>query len=530
MNSAAFNWQLGSLIFVVLSTVILSILVIYHNRRNVSNQLFALLSLSFSIWAVINYFSINPPEFGSVLFWIRLVLFSAAPQAVLFAFFMRTFPSQNITWSKKLLVAFIVLLVVQMAMALSPLVFKETSIINGEVVPVAGNGIPFYALALLIFFGYGIFWLVKKTFSSRGEERSAMMIIFVSFATMVIFLLSFLFFAVVIFQNTTFIPYSHLFVLPFVIGVSYALTKKKFLNIKLIATEFLVGLLTVSLLTEAFLSGSLLNIIWKTFFSFGVAFLGVLLIRSVQREIDQREELEKVNLRLQELDKQKTEFLSIASHQMRTPLSIAKGYLELISDGAYGKPPKELLPILDNMDQSNEHLIKLIDEFLDISRIEQGRTKFIFTEHDLVDLINQAVAELSLKAKDNGLSIKWRSPSRAIKIMIDEEKIRHVVYNFVDNAIKYTPSGEVAVSLKQEDGGYTVRVTDTGIGFGKVDEANFFQKFYRGNNVKASNVTGTGLGLFVCLKFIEAHGGRVWAHSRGLGKGSEFGFWIPEKR
>ncbi len=233
------------------------------------------------------------------------------------------------------------------------------------------------------------------------------------------------------------------------------------------------------------------------------------------------------NLRLQELDKQKTEFLSIASHQLRTPLSIIKGYVELIKDGAYGEPSKELLETLGNIDETNERLVKLVEEFLDISRIEQGRTKFSFADHAIEDVVDSVIKELFERSKDKKLTLEWKRTEIGQSVM-DEEKIRHVVFNFVDNAIKYSEQGTIRVTATAEEGGIVVRVKDNGLGFNKEDEVNFFQKFYRGENVKTVNVGGTGLGLYVCRKFIENHGGRVWAKSEGLGKGGEFGFWIPK--
>ncbi|MFH1946747.1 MAG: HAMP domain-containing sensor histidine kinase [Candidatus Magasanikbacteria bacterium] len=240
-------------------------------------------------------------------------------------------------------------------------------------------------------------------------------------------------------------------------------------------------------------------------------------------------DLEKANLKLQELDRQKTEFLSIASHQLRTPLSIMKGYIELIEDGAFGKVAKPTVETLDKMNKSNERLVKLVDEFLDITRIEQGRTKFDFAKSDMNRLINSVVAELKERAQDKKLKIVWKPRFKNTNVMMDEEKVRHVVFNFIDNAIKYSTKGKIVVNLLKEKKKYIITVKDNGIGFDKNDEVNFFQKFYRGNNVKGTNVTGTGLGIYVCKKFIETHGGRVWAKSRGLGKGGEFGFWIPVK-
>ena len=261
-----------------------------------------------------------------------------------------------------------------------------------------------------------------------------------------------------------------------------------------------------------------------------------LLFRGIHSQVKRREEITKLadslkeaNIGLQELDKQKTEFLSIASHQLRTPLSILKGYIELIRDGAYGKVESKTMKALDDMNINNEHLVKLVDEFLDITRIEQGRAKYEFTTIDICGLIDRAMENFEVKAKQKKMEIRWACARSIKKVDCDSEKIHHVIFNFIDNALKYSDKGVIEVMFEEENGGVAVRVIDQGIGFEKQDEVNFYQKFYRGDNVKNTAVIGTGLGLYVCRKFIEAHNGRVWAHSDGLGKGSEFGFWIPLK-
>lgn len=331
-------------------------------------------------------------------------------------------------------------------------------------------------------------------------------------------------------------PFTYVTGLIFPLMLFYALGKHHLFGTKVIVTEILVGLAEFFMVMQIFFSQTIWDIIIRTIFSIIVAIIGVLLTKSVRKEIQRREEvttlahsLEKANLRLQELDRQKTDFLSIASHQLRTPLSILKGYIELIKDGGYGKPTKGIVETLDNMDSSNEHLIKLVDEFLNISRIEQGRTKFVFKIDDVFAVIEDVKKELYLRAKDKKIELVSSKRGIVPPVEMDAEKVRHVVFNFIDNAIKYSDAGKIITSLEAEDNGVTVRVCDKGFGFNKVDEANFFQKFYRGENVKNTNVTGTGLGLYVCRKFIEAHGGKVWAHSPGLGKGSEFGFWLPLK-
>ncbi len=330
-------------------------------------------------------------------------------------------------------------------------------------------------------------------------------------------------------------PFAYFAGLIFPVLLFYAVSKHHLLGGKMVLTEVLVGSACFVLLTEMFLARSTSELIIRILFALVIAMIGILLIISVRKEIQRREEitelahsLEKANLRLKELDQQKTEFLSIASHQLRTPLSVLNGYLELLKDGDYGKPTKGMIEVMENMEISNGHLVKLIDNFLDVARIEQGRTKFNFMSVDLCKLIAGVVEELRQRALDKGLKIDWQVKAcSTTKVSADEEKIRHVVFNFIDNAIKYSDSGVIKVFMYSEDGGFTIKIKDNGLGFGKVDQANFFQKFYRGENVKGVNVNGTGLGLYVCRKFIEAHNGKIWGHSQGLKKGSEFGFWLP---
>lgn len=239
--------------------------------------------------------------------------------------------------------------------------------------------------------------------------------------------------------------------------------------------------------------------------------------------------LQVANDKLRHLDELKTEFLSIASHQLRTPLSIIKGFTSLLDEGAYGEVNDEQKQIFHNIDESNERLIKLVDEFLNISRLEQGRTKYSFEEMDMVDLIDGVVGELNEKAHTKEVVIEYHKPEGFEKNIADAEKLRHAVYNYIDNAIKYTKDrSHIDVYLEEKNKGIQVHVKDEGVGLDAEDIKNLFQKFYRSPKV-LRDFQGTGLGLFVVRQFIEAHGGRVWVTSPGVDQGSEFFFWIPKK-
>lgn len=384
------------------------------------------------------------------------------------------------------------------------------------------------------FVGTGLFFVNLWRYYRKLKERALRVqvsYVFLAFAIVIFIGGSAYLFAYGI--DTKF-PFSYFSGLIFPVMLFYTVTRHHMLGLKVVLTEVFAGLTNSLVILQIFLSVTPMEIFLRVIFAILIAILSILLVRSVNKEVERREEvsrladsLETANAKLQELDKQKTEFLSIASHQLRTPLTVLKGYVELMQDGAYGKIGRELRKILKNLDSNNEHLIKLVDDFLDISRIEQGRTKFVFKPADLNKVLASAVEELREKALKKGLKITRQPEVSLKKFSFDEDKVRHVILNFVDNAVKYSDRGKITITTAKENGGVTLRVKDQGIGFDKVDEVNFYQKFFRGDNVKTIDVGGTGLGLYVCRKFVEAHQGRVWAKSRGLGQGSEFGFWVP---
>jgi len=508
-----------------------------RDRKSWTNRLFGMLAFLIDAYIVVNYISLHPPHSTAVsqLFWIRIVMFTCSFIGPVLLLLVSTFPGRVFSLKKKFFIPVLSLMIISAAASLSPLVFKSIEYPNGSPVPVPGPGIILFLLDFVGLFLVSFGVLIYKYHKAVDQEKSKLLLFLlgVLFTFTLMGVLTVI--AVVVLKTSSGVflgPISFVILSSF---VAFAIIKHGLFNIKVITTKILIGILWIVFFSRIFIYESVQQFTIDMVLFLVVFIFGIGLARSVEREVKQKDEasnlaksLEEANLRLQELDKQKTEFLSIASHQLRTPLSIMKGYLELIKDGGYGKVTKQTIKILDNMDESNEHLVKLVDEFLDISRIEQGRTKYNFEEFDINKMISSVVEELRKRAQDKGLDIKWPKPP-IVKIVADEEKVRHVVFNFIDNAIKYSEHGLVKVRVENDGVGLKVTVNDSGFGFEKKDEVNFYQKFYRGENVKHTNVTGTGLGLFVCRKFIEAHGGNVWAHSPGLGKGSEFGFWLPLK-
>jgi signal transduction histidine kinase len=232
---------------------------------------------------------------------------------------------------------------------------------------------------------------------------------------------------------------------------------------------------------------------------------------------------------LKRLDKAKSEFVSIASHQLRTPITAAKGYISMIMEGDYGRLPKNIAKPLDIVLKNNDRLIELINNLLNLSRIEGGRFIYEWTEVDLRDLINDVAAIITPQAKAKGLSVIVSLPDQPALIRADKEKMRQLVMNITDNSVKYTNKGSINLTLRKDPKAKTLiyTVKDTGIGIAASDLPFLFQKFTRGTGSSVMHTQGTGLGLYVAKKVAEEHKAKVWAESPGEGKGSTFTLEIP---
>ncbi len=251
----------------------------------------------------------------------------------------------------------------------------------------------------------------------------------------------------------------------------------------------------------------------------------------MEKEVEKAtRDLIKANVQLKKLDAAKSEFISIASHQLRTPLTVIKGYISMMLEGNFGALTKSEVESLEKVFLSNERLIQLVENLLNISRIESGRLQFDFQEVDLNKMVADMTEELSGNAKKKNLILQYKPPAKPLPLLkIDDEKIRQVVMNLIDNGIKYTKQGSVTVTLEQIGNKIKFCVADSGMGITPEDMANLFKKFSRGTGTSLIHTEGTGLGLFVARMMVEAHKGKIWAESQGEGKGSKFCFELPVK-
>jgi len=260
--------------------------------------------------------------------------------------------------------------------------------------------------------------------------------------------------------------------------------------------------------------------------------LSVQEVKDLNANLEQRidaatKELRASNAQLQRLDEAKDEFISMASHQLRTPLTSIKGYVSMLMEGDVGKVTDDQKHMLNEAFISSERMVRLIGDFLNVSRLQTG--KFIIDKHptDLSVVVAHEIESLESNVIARGLKFAYKKPKKMPLLELDENKIQQVIMNFADNAIYYSKDNSaIKVELKVDARSVEFTVKDTGIGVPEAEKAQLFSKFFRATNARKQRPDGTGVGLFLAKKVIDAHNGTIIFESKE-GKGSTFGFRLP---
>lgn len=315
--------------------------------------------------------------------------------------------------------------------------------------------------------------------------------------------------------------------------LAYMIVQFKMFNAKLLTTDALIWGLCILIGSEFFFVQNSVNYLLVGLTLATAMGFGLVLSRSVKREVAQRErlqilsdQLQKANTDLQDLSRFKTQLLSLASHQIKAPLAAIKGYISLMLEGGYGAVPENLAKPLGAMQHSADGLVDLVLSLLDLRKIEEGKMEYSFDRVDVAELVRDVVDELGMLAREKKLELTLEGADQPIYVRADRTKLKQVAQNLVDNSIKYTPTGSVNVVVKTEGHFVTCTVSDTGLGMAPALLPHLFDEFTRDQRVQRT-IRGTGLGLYIAKRIIEAHGGTVEAASAGEGLGSQFWFTLP---
>ena len=241
-------------------------------------------------------------------------------------------------------------------------------------------------------------------------------------------------------------------------------------------------------------------------------------------------QLQKTNEKLKVMDETKDEFISMASHQLRTPLTSVKGYLSMVLEGDAGELNDMQKKLLEQSFMSSQRMVYLIADLLNLSRLRTGKFIIETRPTNLAEVIESEVEQLKAVAAGRNLTLTYVKPKTFPLLMLDETKIRQVIMNFADNAIHYTPSGgKIDIAVKETKTSVEYSVTDNGIGIPPAEQHHLFNKFFRAKNAQKARPDGTGLGLFMAKKVIVAQGGAI-IFSSVENKGSTFGFTFSKEK
>jgi len=509
----------------IIAALGMGILIFANNPKGAIQRLFLLFTFLFSFWVVLDVvlWATNRPDVV-MLFWSLQILLEPLTYATAFYLYYY-FLHQR--WPGFRINVFITMLLVPLILFLpTPLNLEALALSSCEAIE--GPLAKYYTYIVHSILMIGIVVVAFRRIPKLATKKEKFTGFF--FGTgLIVFLLAFSSGNIISsFTDDWVISQYGLFGMPVFVGfIAYSIVKFQAFNIKLFATQVLVVAITALIGTRLFYSTTTTGTILSIITLIGFLISGFFLIRSVKREIEQREHIEKLAKDLEISNEQLSEFMSLATHEIRNPATFIKGFSAGALEGDLG----ELTPaVKDGMQKifirAND-IIHLGNQYLNKSKIELGQLKYEFAPVELGKLVADLAHEFEPAASQQSITITADiDKSQQYIVNADSGKIKEVVGNLIDNSIKYTKQGSVTVSISKDEKTVTVKIMDTGAGIPAEVIPQLFKKFSRADAEKA-NILGTGLGLYLAKTFVDAHHGRIWVESEGKDKGSTFFVTIP---
>ncbi len=520
--------------FALIPSLIIGLLIFLKNPKGLMNRILFAITFLFSVWVFSDVVLwANEKIDFQMFFWSLQVIIEPIIYALSLYFIYVFITKNDISLGKKFFISILLFPTLIFASTKFALVGFDLSNCDREVTegPITLFG---YLIEIIYVFWILIF-AIKSYFKAGIEMKKQIKDITLG---IIFFLLSLSFGNIIgSFTDNWTIGQIGLFGMPIFVGfLAYMIVRFNLFNIKIFITQILVfslGFLVLSILFIRHIENIQIVVTFTLVF---IITLGFILIKSVKKEIEQREKLqilsvnlEDANEKLQSLDKLKTEFLSLASHQLRSPLTAIIGYTSMLLDGSFGKISDKQKEAIDRVFQSSRHLSTTVEDLLNVSKIEQGGMQYVKVPFDFEKASGDLAKDLSVTAEKKGLKLTFETDGKSpYTVNGDMEKIRQVILNFIDNSIKYTKEGSINVLLSKNEGAIRLSIKDTGMGMTPEIKAKLFQKFARAEGGKM-NAGGSGLGLYLAKKIIEeGHNGKVGVDSEGMNKGSTFWMELQE--
>ena len=510
--------------------------VYFSNHRKPENTAWMLLNISTAIWSFGYFGMITSSDVATASLFNWVLHIGAILIPLFYLIFIIKLTKPSLSYKRPLFLTAVIAIIFLLKSASLDLV---RAVIPKEPFAFAPDAGPLYLYFTFYFFAtvaYALHILSGQIRKTKGQEATRLRhVLFSSIFGFIgggfVFFLTF---------NIWIPPYPLALFTFYPLIIAYAMLRHKLFDIKVASTEILTGSIWITLLFRTLLSENPNEQIISLILLLLTIIFGVLLIQTVYREVEQREKIEKLagelektnvllegaNDRLKELDQLKNEFVSMATHQIRGPVTAIKGYASMLLEGDYGAVPELCKKPVETILQSSASLAGIVQDFLDVSRIEQGRMKYEFTDFDVSKLVNDVIAELRPNIEKKGLTIKVTAEPD-IKIHADVGKVKQVLENLIDNCLKYTLQGGITIGTGKSGLNARISIADTGVGISKETLPKLFQKFSRAEDASKANLLGTGLGLYVARQLLEKQGGTIRAESEGEGRGTTFIVELP---
>ena len=390
-----------------------------------------------------------------------------------------------------------------------------------------GAGI--FILTVLVLIVASFVFLVRRILKAKKGDKKPYILIFIGAVLTFVLLFTFNLILPAMFDIIRFIPLGAVTIFPFSIFTAYAIFKHKTFKVKHLSSTVMAFFLCIATGVEIIFAKTGGELILRSGVFVFVLLVSVQFVKNIFTLEHLTESLESANDQLKSLDKLKSEFISLASHQLRSPLTVIKGYASTLTDGVVGKLTPKQDEIVHHIYSSAQGLASVVEDFLNVTKIEQGGMKYVFAPTNLRQIVDDLASDMRIAAEDKHLTFSASlDEACAAIIQADSVKLKQVFLNLVDNSIKYTKEGFVTVALtcNENEKTMTFSVTDSGIGISEETKKKLFTKFSRGEG-KTLNAGGSGLGLYLAQEIVNAHKGRIVVESKGLGKGSTFSVIIP---
>ena len=538
INSTFFNKALLLIIFVL--SIWWGISVYSNDKKNRANQLFFLMSILLCIWPLFGYLTYFAKQSDISLFWVKWAYATVSMFLCVFYFFFLYFLKEE----RKFKIFNIFILTTSSLFVIISFftngIVRQIEIQKIGVKPYFGPMSYLYYVYAFIVFIFIFYRFYKNYTISSKEEKLKIQYFFIGTFIFIFLATTFDIIIPILQKSYEFHQFGNYAGIIFLGFTAYAIVKHHLFGIKIILSEVFSGLIVIVLFIDFLLSESITEYILKGLLFFGSSIFSYLMIRSMVREVKQREKLQRAHhqlesayQKLERLDQAKSEFLSIATHQLRSPLTVTIDAISIILDGELGQLNFKQRKYLKEVFHRARKMVEVVNNFLNLSRLELGRMKFNFQKTNLKELLEETIDNLACQeeAKKKGLKFIYYPPKEPLQpVIVDQFQIQQVMQNFITNAFHYTNQGEIEVKLYQKNHSVVFSVRDTGMGLTSDEKEVIFEKFRRGKRAQNQYTEGSGIGLYLATQIIKAHHGRLWVESKGENQGSTFYFSLPKMR